>query len=64
LTKGLKQKELAELLGVDETTIVNWEKDRTEPMAKNEAQLTKFFGVKEIQRSGDVCRVIDPDDSH
>ena len=34
LEKGLHQKELARLLGVNETTIIRWERDRTKPERK------------------------------
>ena len=32
LEQGLFQKELAKMLGVAETTVVNWEKERTKPI--------------------------------
>jgi DNA-binding XRE family transcriptional regulator len=35
LEKGLFQRDLAKLIGVDEMTIVNWEKGRTKPTKKN-----------------------------
>jgi len=48
LENGLFQRELARLIGVDETTIVNWEKDRTRPGEKHISKLTEFFMVKKI----------------
>lgn len=44
LEKGLKQKELAKLLAVNEMTVSNWEKDRRRLTAKNLAKVTRFFG--------------------
>jgi len=35
LFKGLKQVDLGKILGVDEMTIVNWEKERTKPQGAN-----------------------------
>jgi len=32
LEQGLFQKDLAEMIGVDEMTIVNWEKGKTKPI--------------------------------
>jgi DNA-binding XRE family transcriptional regulator len=33
--RGLFQRDLDKLIGVDEMTIVNWEKGRTKPTKKN-----------------------------
>jgi DNA-binding XRE family transcriptional regulator len=35
LERGLFQRDLAKLIGVDEMTIVNWEKGKTKPTRKN-----------------------------
>jgi len=35
LEQGLFQRDLAKMIGVDEMTIVNWEKGRTKPTRKN-----------------------------
>jgi transcriptional regulator with XRE-family HTH domain len=35
LEQGLFQRDLAKIIGVDEMTIVNWEKGRTRPKGKN-----------------------------
>jgi len=35
LDLGLLQREVAERVGVNETTILNWEKNRTQPASKN-----------------------------
>jgi len=35
LGRGLFQKDLAKMVGADEMTIVNWEKERTELTKKN-----------------------------
>jgi len=43
LEKGLFQKQLAKLIGVDEMTIINWEKDRTKPKGRYIEKLTDLF---------------------
>jgi DNA-binding XRE family transcriptional regulator len=35
LERGLFQRDLAKIIGVDEMTIVNWERGRTKPTKKN-----------------------------
>ena len=42
LERGLFQKDLAKMIGVNEMTIVNWEKGRALPTEKN------IEGIKEI----------------
>jgi transcriptional regulator with XRE-family HTH domain len=44
LEQGLIQKDLAKLIGVDEMTIVNWEKGRTKPIKQNIEKLEKILG--------------------
>ena len=43
MERELFQKQLAEMLGVDEMTVVNWEKDRRKPIKKNKENLIKFL---------------------
>ncbi len=43
LEMGPKQVELAGLLGVDQGTIVNWEKDRTRPRSGEMNTVVKSF---------------------
>ena len=43
--KGLLQKDIAELLGVDRTTYVKYEKGVNEPSNDNLLKLADFFGV-------------------
>jgi transcriptional regulator with XRE-family HTH domain len=45
LERGLFQRNLAKLIGVDEMTIVNWEKGRTKPTKKNLEQLQKILRI-------------------
>ncbi len=45
LVQGLFQARLAHLAGVDEMTIVNWEKDRTVPRGERLNRLAKALGV-------------------
>jgi len=46
LEQGLYQAQLATRIGVDEMTIVNWEKDRTVPRGERLRRLAKALGVK------------------
>lgn len=42
---GLTQKELAEKLGVSNTTIVNWEKGKTEPTYPQLIKISELSGI-------------------
>ena len=42
LDLGLRQRDVAHLLGVDETTVSNWERHRTEPTRRFVSQIVKF----------------------
>jgi transcriptional regulator with XRE-family HTH domain len=44
LELGLYQREVAELFGVTEYTVLNWEKGRTEPTVRNIPFLVEFLG--------------------
>ena len=44
--KGLSQTELAEALGVDQTTISAWENGKAEPTLFNLRRLADLLGVK------------------
>jgi transcriptional regulator with XRE-family HTH domain len=46
LEHGLYQAQLATRVGVDEMTIVNWEKDRTVPQKRRLARLAGALGVE------------------
>lgn len=43
--RGISQKALARTLGVNETTVIRWEKQRTTPNVKQIAQLCAALGV-------------------
>ena len=45
ISKGLKQSDLANLLHVAQTTISNWENDRTEPDFDSLRQMAELFVV-------------------
>jgi len=45
LEQGLFQRDLAKMIGVDEMTIVNWEKGRTKPTKKNLEKLRAVLGA-------------------
>lgn len=42
---GLTQKELAEILGVSNTTVVNWEKGNTEPTISQLKKISELSGI-------------------
>jgi transcriptional regulator with XRE-family HTH domain len=44
LDLGLLQKEVAEIIGCDKMTIVNWEKNHAEPRINHMAGVVKFLG--------------------
>jgi DNA-binding XRE family transcriptional regulator len=46
LEYGLFQKDLAKMIGVNEMTIVNWEKGRTKPTRKNLKRLRAILGFE------------------
>ena len=54
IEQGLYQKELAEGIGVDEMTIVNWEKSRTRPGGKHMKSLGEYFSLNldELMKGG------------
>ena len=41
----LTQKELAEILGVSNTTVVNWEKGKTEPSLSQLKKISELSGI-------------------
>ena len=49
MEQGLYQTKLAELAGVDEMTIVNWEKDRTVPRGERLKSLARVPRIDERQ---------------
>ena len=50
-TVGISQKALAGMIGVNETTIIRWEKQRTAPNTKQLVRLSEILGVA----IGDLC---------
>lgn len=42
---NLTQKELATMCGVSESTVINWEKGRSEPTVTQAKQISKVTGV-------------------
>lgn len=44
--KKLKQKELAELVGVAQSTLCDWESDTSQPRSKNLDALANALGVR------------------
>ncbi len=41
---GMTQRQLASRIGVAQTTVANWEKDRTEPTGKSLKSMSREFG--------------------
>jgi len=46
LERSLFQRDLAKLIGVDEMTIVNWEKGRTKPVQRNLERIREILGLE------------------
>ena len=42
---GLKQKEMAEIMGVDTSTIHNWENAKSEPTASQLRKISEISGI-------------------
>ena len=42
---GLKQREMAEIIGVDTTTIHNWENAKSEPTASQLRKISEISGI-------------------
>jgi transcriptional regulator with XRE-family HTH domain len=49
LDLGLLQRETAERMGVDETTICNWESNRTSPQIHQVPEVIRFLGYNPLQ---------------
>lgn len=49
LERGLYQAQLAKRAGVDEMTIVNWEKDRTVPQGRRLVRLAGALRVEPVE---------------
>jgi len=54
IERGLFQKQLARGIGVDEVTIVNWEKSRTRPGRRHMERLSEYFSqnLNELAKGG------------
>ena len=48
----LTQKQVAELVGVDQTTVWNWESNRTEPLTRHLPSIIIFLGCSPFEASG------------
>jgi DNA-binding XRE family transcriptional regulator len=46
LEQGLFQVDLAKRIGVDEMTIVNWEKEKTKPTKRNLPKIKKILEIE------------------
>jgi transcriptional regulator with XRE-family HTH domain len=60
LDLGLLQREVAEKIGVDESTIYNWERQRTVPEIRFIARIIEFLGydpIKEPESFGEKLKI-------
>ena len=48
----MTQERIAEIIGVDETTVWNWESGRTEPLIKHLPGVVTFLGYHPFEASG------------
>jgi transcriptional regulator with XRE-family HTH domain len=55
--KGLTQKQLADLLGLDQATVSNWERGKVMPDSVNQKKLADFFNVSLDYLLGRECLV-------
>ena len=46
----LRQKDVAEIIGCNEMTVVNWEKGHSQPRINLMARVTKFLGFNPIPK--------------
>jgi DNA-binding XRE family transcriptional regulator len=51
LDLGLLQKDVAKIVGCDETTILNWERGHTHPSANHMPQVTIFLAHNGVPKS-------------
>jgi DNA-binding XRE family transcriptional regulator len=49
LDSGLLQRQVADIIGVDETTIYNWENNRVEPAAQLVPRIIQFLGYSPLR---------------
>ena len=50
LDLGLRQKDVAKLIGCDKTSITNWEKNHTQPCINHLAGVVKFLGYNPFEK--------------
>ncbi len=53
--KGVTQKELAALVGVDVNTVWRWEQDRTDLSVSSPMKIAKALGVPAGENGGVIC---------
>lgn len=44
ITRGLLQRQVAEVLGLTTSTVVNWENGKTDPLPKDGPRIVRFLG--------------------
>ena len=60
LEKGLTQKQLAKKVGVNEMTVVGWEKNERIPLKRNLFKLAKFLKIRQDVFSKEVSNKTSP----
>ena len=50
LDLNLRQKDVAEIIGCNEMTVVNWEKGHSQPRINHMARVAKFLGFNPIPK--------------
>lgn len=53
MDKGLRQKQVGNIIGVDECTITNWELGRTKPQIHHIPKVIKFLGYVPFESPND-----------
>ena len=48
----MTQRQVAEIVGVDKTTVWNWERNRTEPLTRHLPSIALFLGYSPLETSG------------
>ena len=55
LLRGLRQKDIADQLGVDVVTVLNWERNKVEPLARLVPRIVRFLGYHPWRAPGSVA---------
>jgi transcriptional regulator with XRE-family HTH domain len=56
LDQGLRQTDVAQIIGCDEMSVVNWEKGHTTPRVNQTAGVVRFLGFNPFQNGDTVAQ--------